>query len=72
MFCVTGKSLIADSMLLEGLIPDGVMLRPVKVTVFLQNWNFWLSLINDNTVTGTHIEIIPSVVECLLNGIIIK
>ena len=72
MFCGTGKSLIADSMLLEGLIPDGVMLRPVKVTVFLQNWNFWLSLINDNTVTGTQIEIIPSVVECLLNGIIIK
>ena len=37
MFCGTGKSMIADNMLLEGVTPDGVMLRPVKVTVFLQN-----------------------------------
>ena len=34
MFCGTGKSLIADSMLLERVIPDGVILRPAKVTVF--------------------------------------
>ena len=39
MFRGTGKSLIADSMLLEGLIPDGVMLRPVKVT-FLAELEF--------------------------------
>ena len=37
MFCGTRKSLINDSMLLEGVVPDGVMLRPVEVTVFLQN-----------------------------------
>ena len=38
MFFGTGKkSLIADSMLLEEVIPHGVMLRPVKVTVFLHN-----------------------------------
>ena len=30
--CGTGKSLIADSILLEGAIPDDVMLRPAKVT----------------------------------------
>ena len=42
MFYGTGKSLIADIVLLEGVIPDGVMLRPAKVTVFLQNLNFWL------------------------------
>ena len=37
IFCGTVKSLIADSMLLEGVIPHGAMLRPAKVTVFLQN-----------------------------------
>ena len=37
MFYGTGKSLIADNLLLEGVITDGVMLRPAKMTVFLQN-----------------------------------
>ena len=37
MFCGTVKSLIAGSMLLSGVIPDGVMLRPGKVTVFIQS-----------------------------------
>ena len=37
MFCWTGKSLIADGMLLEEVITHGAMLRPAKVIVSLQN-----------------------------------
>ena len=35
-----GKSLIADKMLSEGAIPNGVIFKPANMTVSLQNWNF--------------------------------
>ena len=35
-----GKSLIADKMLSEGAVPDGVIFKPANMTVSLQNWNF--------------------------------
>ena len=34
------KSLIADKMLSEGAITDGVIFKPANMTVSLQNWNF--------------------------------
>ena len=37
MFCGTRKYLMAGSMFMEEVIRNGVMLRPAKVTVLLQN-----------------------------------
>ncbi len=65
-----GKSHIDDRVFAEGVITVGVMVTPAKSTVSLKKSEF-LS-IDDNTTVCTECQIIPHMMESLLNGVVVQ